>query len=656
MDKRVNKIIDLIENTVDEVSLDTLQSYREKRLKEPLDKRTPTKTKGIQRSYTKMMYKINKDDKGTFGDNKGYDQGRYMGDSVEDVEEVEGSEGEIDEASIRDAERALSQHAQRKIDHENKYGPMSPSDLVTHEKTRKLLLTKKVAAQRAYNKRVNNESMVARVQGGRKMVSAEAALRHARELAQKRQPGSKPTLSDIAHAHRNLTSGIKHESEENESIDESFAVKDSSGKTVDVKFSESEAKKRAEELSKKTGQKHSVKFERTAMVRTVEEDTDGKDTVTLEIPALIRALEWAREDAEDDVEIHKFVEKLINHEGTVDMEFFSEDIVPSADRKVDKNGRPYPAHLVQVGTNESRKMSPTVVNKNLPNHQKNHEETTLRIIGQPHVNPIKLSNRNKEGTKATLSHNGLHHDAVKSHNGKWYLTGDYVKESVDRLPHLGEIFQDPFPGWVIVDDILSTRGDLLGHILKNSSGYAFYDDREQTIHDGYSTILDAKRSFNKVSKGKFSSIARIVNKNLPNHQKKHEETTLQNTGQPNINESVDHLPQEAVGKSNKKIAEMLADELKRVGIKLIKADPFPGQKGTIWSVESSQYPDQVVTLEWSARTPGGRGINKEKNINLSFELYNKDGTRFEPTRMNKLNSIAAITFDGIGKIYKERVL
>jgi len=237
-------------------------------------------------------------------------------------------------------------------------------------------------------------------------------------------------------------------------------------------------------LSKKTGQKHSVEFDRTAMVRTVKEDTEGKDTVTLEIPALIRALEWAREDAEDDVVIHKFVEKLINHEGTVDMKFFSEGVVPSADRKIDKNGRPYPAHQVHIGTNES--------------------------------------------------------------------------------------------------DLIHMRTD------------------------------------------------------------------------ESIEES--HLPQEAVGKSNKKIAEMLADDLKRVGIKLIKADPFPGQKGTIWSVESSQYPDQVVTLEWSARAPGGRGINKEKNINLSFELFNKDGARFEPTRMNKLNSIASITFDGIGKIYKERVL
>lgn len=256
--------------------------------------------------------------------------------------------------------------------------------------------------QKSYHKLMHminkdvEESIVARVQGGRKMVSAEAALRHARELANKRAPGSKPTMSDIAAAHRRLTSGVKHESEEIDelsndllsrykkaasadsiaadkagdtkkadkrfsgvmratkkqfandakTVSESFAVKDASGKTVTVKYSENDAKKVAEELTKKTGQKHSVKYERTA---TVKEDTDGKDTVVFEIPALIRALEWAREDAEDDVEIHKFVEKLINHEGTVDMEFFSEEVI----RKVDKNGRPYSAHRVQVGTNES---------------------------------------------------------------------------------------------------------------------------------------------------------------------------------------------------------------------------------------------------------------------------------------------------------------
>jgi hypothetical protein len=335
MDKRIQKVLGLVES---------------------IDDRTPKKTDGIQRSYHKLMHMINKDVEGTFGD--------YVGESVKVVE---------DETAVE-------------------------------------------------------ESIVARVQGGRKMVSAEAALRHARELANKRAPGSKPTMSDIAAAHRRLTSGVKHESEEIDelsndllsrykkaasadsiaadkagdtkkadkrfsgvmratkkqfandakTVSESFAVKDASGKTVTVKYSENDAKKVAEELTKKTGQKHSVKYERTA---TVKEDTDGKDTVVLEIPALIRALEWAREDAEDDVEIHKFVEKLINHEGTVDMEFFSEEIIPSADRKVDKNGRPYPAHRVQVGTNESEtlKVGDTVWAKDQKLSYKTHSGKILSI-------------------------------------------------------------------------------------------------------------------------------------------------------------------------------------------------------------------------------------------------------------------------------------
>ena len=467
MDKRVNKIIDLIENTVDEVSLETLQSYREKRLKEPLDQRTPAKTKGIQRSYTKMMYKINKDDKGTFGDRMGYGQGRYMGDSVED----DLQEGDRSEFSANNHMSSMSQSV-KKFRLIHKKTGSTRGIYNSHAEALKAHGSHPMKSQLTVEEVGDDvdESMVARVQGNRKMVSAEAALRHAREIAHARKPGSKPTIMDIAAAHKKLSSGVKEseDSDPESHTNESFVVKDPSGKTVAVKYSEGEAKKHAEDLSKKTGQKHEVKFERAAVVK---EDTEGKDTVKLEIPALIRALEWAREDAEDDVAIHKFVEKLINYEGVVNMNFFSEGVVPSADRKVDKNGRPYPAHRVQVGTNES----------------------------------------------------------------------------------------------------------------------------------------------------------------------------------------TNHLPQEAVGKSNKKIAEMLKNDLQRVGIKLKDADPFPGQKGTIWSVESSQYPDQVVTLEWSARAPGGRGVNKEKNIYLSFALFNKDGTLFEPTKMNKLKSVAAITFDGIGKIYKERV-
>ena len=44
----------------------------------------------------------------------------------------------------------------------------------------------------------------------------------------------------------------------------------------------------------------------------LEETVDKKDTVTLDIPLLIRVLELAREDIKSDMDLHRVVEKLIN--------------------------------------------------------------------------------------------------------------------------------------------------------------------------------------------------------------------------------------------------------------------------------------------------------------------------------------------------------
>jgi len=45
---------------------------------------------------------------------------------------------------------------------------------------------------------------------------------------------------------------------------------------------------------------------------TLEERVDKKDTVTLDIPLLIRVLELSREDIKTDMDLHRVVEKLIN--------------------------------------------------------------------------------------------------------------------------------------------------------------------------------------------------------------------------------------------------------------------------------------------------------------------------------------------------------
>ena len=63
---------------------------------------------------------------------------------------------EVEEGAIKDVEDALARHAQRKIDHEQKYGPMNGSDLHSHELVRKQLLDKKRRAQRAYTKRMDS--------------------------------------------------------------------------------------------------------------------------------------------------------------------------------------------------------------------------------------------------------------------------------------------------------------------------------------------------------------------------------------------------------------------------------------------------------------------------------------------------------------------
>lgn len=51
--------------------------------------------------------------------------------------------------------------------------------------------------------------------------------------------------------------------------------------------------------------------------KPVKEAVDEKDTVTMDIPLLIRVLEYAREDAKTDMDLHRVVENLINMRGAV---------------------------------------------------------------------------------------------------------------------------------------------------------------------------------------------------------------------------------------------------------------------------------------------------------------------------------------------------
>ncbi len=50
----------------------------------------------------------------------------------------------------------------------------------------------------------------------------------------------------------------------------------------------------------------------------------ARDQVTMTVPLLIKLLEWAREEATGDVDLHELVETLASHPGVLDTSVFDE--------------------------------------------------------------------------------------------------------------------------------------------------------------------------------------------------------------------------------------------------------------------------------------------------------------------------------------------
>jgi len=72
--------------------------------------------------------------------------------------------------------------------------------------------------------------------------------------------------------------------------------------------------------------KLATKYEKKKEKKQVKEEADKADTVTMDIPLLIRVLEYAREDAKTDMDLHKVVENLIKMRdgGTLSMAEYDE--------------------------------------------------------------------------------------------------------------------------------------------------------------------------------------------------------------------------------------------------------------------------------------------------------------------------------------------
>lgn len=101
-----------------------------------------------------------------------------------------------------------------------------------------------------------------------------------------------------------------------------------------------------------------------------KEETDKEDTITFDIPLLIRMLEYAKEDAKTDMDLHKVTEKLINirNKGTLTMADY--DFVVSIKESIDimEKNDPCWTGYTQVGMKDKggREVPNCVPSKGVP--------------------------------------------------------------------------------------------------------------------------------------------------------------------------------------------------------------------------------------------------------------------------------------------------
>jgi hypothetical protein len=77
----------------------------------------------------------------------------------------------------------------------------------------------------------------------------------------------------------------------------------------------------------------------TAYESTNEQSEDAIDTITMDVPLFIRMLEYAREDAAADVDLHDVTEKAIalnKEKGILSMEDYSDIVGASEDTPKDE--------------------------------------------------------------------------------------------------------------------------------------------------------------------------------------------------------------------------------------------------------------------------------------------------------------------------------
>lgn len=182
-----------------------------------------------------------------------------------------------------------------------------------------------------------------------------------------------------------------------------------------------DAGKKEFEFPKGSGKMHPVKLKQDISVKEVEEDI--VDTVTLDVPLFIRLLEFAKEDAADDMALHDVAEKTIalnKQKGILSMEDY--DTLVPAEAPIDENlslddqAKAYWLELLKKGKIDKLPDDPKeAFLKQMMDDEIQHDKEKLRRergLEEDH-NPMMENKTYKKGDKLKIKlPNGKEFDVV----------------------------------------------------------------------------------------------------------------------------------------------------------------------------------------------------------------------------------------------------
>jgi hypothetical protein len=212
--------------------------------------------------------------------------------------------------------------------------------------------------------------------------------------------------------------------------------------------------------------------EKKPKVKKVQEEADAKDVVSMDIPLLIRVLEFIREDVKTDMDLHRVVENLIDlrNEGVLSMDHYDKAVKINMKEEVSESLAGYNKHKIRVKVSKD-------------GGEKHHVDMKVFANSEAEAKGVaRLKLKQKGYDTHSATHQGIDYSWLK-------------KEEVEQIDELSS--------------------DLLGRYKKAASDQASAADKAGDIAKGnkrFSGIMKATRK-------QFDNDAKKVNelKNMPDN-------------------------------------------------------------------------------------------------------------------------------------------